>query len=276
MKIPASVGILTYNSAGTLRQALESVRDFEDIILCDGGSTDGTLEIGKSFGARILPQDPSFSRPEGGLNDFAGVRNQCLAAATYDWFLYIDSDETISDGLRENIRAIVARTYQEGEVLVYRIPIGIMMDGRYIKYSSNYPGYQFRFFNKKSGAQYMRPVHERIFFDETQVKVGTLKHPWYIHTTREHWKNYVQENSYYLTLQVQKACASTWGTYFRGTVLSHLRMSLGVVLKASRQYVLHGFRDAIPVQGEVGRALMPLLLIGKTLRCKLSRAQSHA
>jgi len=55
-KIPASVGILTLNSGKTLRRALNSLTDFAEIIVCDGNSTDDTLEIAREYGAKIIRQ----------------------------------------------------------------------------------------------------------------------------------------------------------------------------------------------------------------------------
>ncbi len=265
--IPASVGILTFNSGTTLRRALLSVRDFEDIVVCDGGSTDDTLNIAQEFDARIIVQDAKFKNPDGTLRDYGGVRNQLLDAAQHEWFLYIDSDETISDGLREEIRKAIE---EPSDALVYRVPIGIMMDGRYIKYSSNYPGYQTRFFNKRSGARFIRTVHERIEFSG-DVLVGTFSHPWYVHTTRDYWMHYVRETGGYRPLEVKKACASSWGGYLVNTLLWHLRVSLVVLLKSLKNYILHGFKDTLPLRGELGRAAAPLVLIWKVTRCRFAR-----
>src|SRR6185436_17159414 len=128
----------------------ESVREFDDIVICDGGSTDDTLAIALEFGATIITQDAQFKNANGTLRDYAGVRNQCLDAAKHDWFLYIDSDETISEGLRDEIRTVANEAtpqMQNSEEsprkpLAYKVPIKIVMDGRIIQHSSNYPGYQ--------------------------------------------------------------------------------------------------------------------------------------
>lgn len=265
-RILASVGILTFNSASTLRRALESVYEFDDIVICDGGSTDDTLDIAREFGARIIAQDSQFKNPDGSLKNFGGVRNQCLDAAKYDWFLYIDSDETASAGLVEEIRNVVA---SNDSALVYRVPIGIMMDGRYIKYSSNYPGYQHRFFSKRSGAHFIKPVHERIEFDQKLVQIGTLEHPWYVHSTKEDWNNYLSNSSEYRTDAILRAAQEPFSIYLRYTAWWHLRASLAVVIKSLRNYLFHGFKDSIPLRGEFGRALVPLVLIWRVTACRL-------
>lgn len=266
----SSVGILTFNNESTIRRALESVHEFDDILICDGGSTDATLAIAKEFGAHVIPQDAQFKNPDGTLRDYGGVRNQCLAAAKYDWFLYIDSDESISPELAEDIRHIVAGA---DEALVYRVPIGITMDGRYLKYSSNYPGYQYRFFNRKSGAHFTKPVHERIEFDEKTVQIGTLVHPWYVHTTHDYWDHYLAETAGYRPIEIAQACAGPFSFrgYFVYTVWWHFRASLAILYKAIRNYLLHGFKHSVPVRGEVGRAAAPLLTIWQVTACRLSK-----
>ena len=55
-KIACTVEILTWNSEKTLKACLESVKDFDDIIILDGNSTDKTLEIANNYRARIIKQ----------------------------------------------------------------------------------------------------------------------------------------------------------------------------------------------------------------------------
>ena len=176
MKIPCSVGILTFNSADTLERALESVREFDDIVICDGGSSDGTLEIAVRFGARVIPQDNRYQNNEGRLINYAGVRNQCLDAAVYDWFLYIDSDEIVTPELVEEVRDI---TSSDTPPAVYGIQPRIICDGVLVEYSSNYPGWQTRFFNRKTGARFIKAVHERIDYDHATVLTKHLAGHWY-------------------------------------------------------------------------------------------------
>ncbi|UCE24836.1 MAG: tetratricopeptide repeat protein [Candidatus Zixiibacteriota bacterium] len=65
---------------------LESIRDWVDeIIIVDTGSTDRTVEIAESYGARI------FHQPWEG--NFSKHRNYSLELATCDWIFIIDADE---------------------------------------------------------------------------------------------------------------------------------------------------------------------------------------
>jgi hypothetical protein len=62
--------------------------------------------------------------------------------------------------------------------LIYNISPRILLNGRRIEYSSNYPGWQKRFFNRKTGARFRKAVHERIDYDERAYAVGTLRGHW--------------------------------------------------------------------------------------------------
>ena len=50
--IKATVGILTFNSAKYLNDCLNSVKNFREILVLDGGSTDQTLNIAKNIIAK--------------------------------------------------------------------------------------------------------------------------------------------------------------------------------------------------------------------------------
>ena len=89
MKI--SVILATYNGSATIARALTSVVEqkgnFElEILVCDDYSTDGTVEIAKTFGAVVCLN----SRHTGGPN--AG-KNNGLRRATGDCVAFLDQDD---------------------------------------------------------------------------------------------------------------------------------------------------------------------------------------
>ena len=81
-----------------LPACLRSIVDVVDeIVLVDTGSTDATVSIARSFGARV------HEHPWQG--DFAAARNAALDLARGEWILYIDADERLRPISRERIRA---------------------------------------------------------------------------------------------------------------------------------------------------------------------------
>lgn len=227
--IPASVAILTYNSSKTLARALESVSSFDDLIICDGGSTDDTLEIARRFGTRVIAQDIRFKNPDGTIADFSGVRNQTLAEAKHDWFLFIDSDEYLSPEAVEEIRDIVSRNEAPCAYLLPRITV---VKGTVITCATAYPNYQMRFFNKKAVESFIKPVHERIRLKEgTETK--KLKHPEYVplDIREEEMK---KKQLYYLSLEAKRYEGAGLLAWLKGPALGSAKSSLSYLVRHIR------------------------------------------
>lgn len=257
-KIPASVFILTKNSAGTIGRALESVRDFADIVVCDGGSSDATLEIARAAGARIFRQ-PDDCIERGAIKDFSCVRNECLAHTVYDWVFYIDSDEIASDALIQEIRAVVMNS--SPLFLAYQVPSRICITeepAREIAHSSSYPGYQIRFFNKKTGARFFKPVHERVRFDMERFPVGTFAGPWFYFVKRD-GSDYESDFPLYVGLALERYRGRSFQDRMAGAARACITAGK-IFIKALLQYGLYGFRHSIPPRIEYLRIKYQLLL----------------
>lgn len=81
-----SACMMVKNEAHNIERCLSSIKGLVDeIVVVDTGSTDGTVEIAKKFGARI------YHHPW--QNDFSLHRNQSLNYATCKWVFIIDADE---------------------------------------------------------------------------------------------------------------------------------------------------------------------------------------
>jgi tetratricopeptide (TPR) repeat protein len=94
--------MLNRDGGETIRQCLESVAHLADeFIVVDSGSSDGSPEIARSFGARVI------DRPW--TDDFAAARNEYVRAATGRWILSIDADEVLAGCRREDFAALLER-----------------------------------------------------------------------------------------------------------------------------------------------------------------------
>ena len=87
----ASIITVVYNNRDTVRDAIQSVlgQDHPDLeyIIVDGGSTDGTVEVVKTFGSQI---DTFISEPDRGMYD---AMNKGIAMATGDFIGILNSDD---------------------------------------------------------------------------------------------------------------------------------------------------------------------------------------
>ena len=84
-----SVVMIVKNEAAVLGRCLDSVTEADEIIICDTGSTDGTLEIARRYTEKVFT-DYVWE------DHFAKARNHALAKATGDWVLSIDADEFLT------------------------------------------------------------------------------------------------------------------------------------------------------------------------------------
>ena len=93
-----SVILITKNEEHDLSDCLKSVSWADEIIICDSGSTDKTLEIAKQFTDQVYSTDwPGFG-PQ---------KNRALDKASGDWVLSIDADERVSPELRDEIQKVL-------------------------------------------------------------------------------------------------------------------------------------------------------------------------
>ena len=101
--INASVGILTYNSEKHLINCLNSVIDFKEILIFDGGSTDKTLKIAKKYNCIIKKQPKKLKFKNNKIKDFSSLRELILKSSKYELVLFLDSDEFLNKSILKKI-----------------------------------------------------------------------------------------------------------------------------------------------------------------------------
>jgi Glycosyltransferases involved in cell wall biogenesis len=83
-----SICLIVKNEAELLARCLESCRDIADeTIVVDTGSTDATIKIAESHGARVITSEWK--------NDFSYSRNISLQNASCAWILWLDADDVV-------------------------------------------------------------------------------------------------------------------------------------------------------------------------------------
>ncbi len=107
MLAPVSVIVLTYNEEANIVQCLENVKEWtDDIIIIDSNSKDRTIDIAKSYTNNIYQIDAGH---------WAEIRNWAMQNANikYEWVLFLDADEMISDELKKEINEKIAQNPTE-------------------------------------------------------------------------------------------------------------------------------------------------------------------
>jgi Glycosyltransferases involved in cell wall biogenesis len=143
MKI--SVVINTYNSEIYLRRVLESVKGFDEIVICDMHSTDKTISIAEEYSCKIVYHERyAYVEP---------ARQFAIQSASYEWILVVDSDEIVPEILRHYLYEKIGKK-NPPEALW--IPRKNYFMGHFLH--GDYPDYILRFF-KKEGAFWSSHIH---------------------------------------------------------------------------------------------------------------------
>ena len=144
------------NAEKDLVHSLESLAKYVDeIIIVDTGSTDGTVEVAKKFGAKIFH--------ESWQDDFSTPRNVALNAAKCSWIVAIDSDEFFINNSAQNLRKAIKLAQEKNirGVFIKRIEIDADNDNKNLGAS-----YVLRLYENVQGVRYVGKIHEQVFIDK--------------------------------------------------------------------------------------------------------------
>jgi len=155
-----SVILITKNEEANLKDCLESISFANEIIIVDSQSTDQTINIAKSYGAKLEI-----------TNDWPGFgpqKNRALNLATQDWVLSIDADERVTPELQKEILDVIQSSPSHD---CYAIPRSSWYCGRFMKHSGWYPDYVDRLFKRGTAKFSDHLVHERLLPDGEVVRL---------------------------------------------------------------------------------------------------------
>lgn len=164
-----SLCMIAKNEEKNLGGCLESVKGLVDeIIVVDTGSTDGTAEIARAYGAKVCP----FKW----INDFAAARNESLRHATGDYILWLDADDRIPPEEREKFaRWKEDLSFTEKKAYFFTVESPERGDDFLSKYAL-----QIRAFPRVDGVRFIRRVHESVLeslnalgipLEETDIRI---------------------------------------------------------------------------------------------------------
>ena len=123
--LPVTAIIAVRNEAGNLPRCLDSVRELGEVFVIDSQSTDATVEVARSFGAKVVQ-----FHYQGGWPKKRQWALDSLPLA-YDWILLLDADESLTPALLEEITSAIQDPRYNG----YHIALRIHFLGRELRHS---------------------------------------------------------------------------------------------------------------------------------------------
>jgi glycosyltransferase involved in cell wall biosynthesis len=219
--IPVSVAIVTKNEERNIGDALESVRDFEDIVVVDSFSEDRTAEICRKYTSRVY---------QSAWEGFAKQKQKAIDLAEREWVLLLDADERMTPELKFEI----AEKISDGRFAGFYLPRKNFFLDKWIRHSGWWPDHTLRLFRKEVSRMQQREVHERVIVNGP---VDCLKNPLEHHTYRT-ISEYVAKMESYSSLSVKE-----WDGRKAGALWS---MIVHPPFTFVRMFLLQqGFRDGV-------------------------------
>lgn len=241
-----SLCMIVKNEGDCIGRCLNSVKDVVDeIIIVDTGSTDQTVEICQSIGARV------FSFPWNG--SFADARNYGINQAAGEWILWLDADEEVDAADRHKLRGNI---YSDSQPII---------NIRLINYFGNevnedqvlsiaHP----RIFRNQIGLKFVGNIHEVLNMRELNIgseQLGyvdvKLHHYGYMHNVVEK-KEKVKRNLKFLEQELESSGDKEWVHYHIATEYARINQFKEAFMHAN-----------LSIAGFIKKGLMPPALLYK-------------
>lgn len=222
-RLPVSAVVITLNAASQLEACLSSLSFCADIVVVDSGSTDGTQELARSHGARVIDCP---------WRGFGPQKQFAVEQAAHDWVLCIDADERVS----AELQASLADALRAPGFSAYRFPRCNRFMGRYLRHGEGYPDLSLRLFDRRRARWSDDAVHEKVV---TDAAIGTLRGD-LMHDSAESIESYLHKQNRYTTLAAEAA-------YAQGKRASAAQILLSPLVRFIKFYVFRlGFLDGLP------------------------------
>lgn len=176
-----SVVIITLNEESNLVRCIGSLPKGCEVIVVDSNSTDKTLHVARTLGARVECRE---------FTNYAEQKNYACSLATNDWVLSLDADEVLSPDLRDSILQTLT---PESRFKGYKLNRRLVFQGRTLRFgkSSDTPIRLFR----RTSTKFTGSIHEKLDLKADEISLfpsGYLSH--YSYTNLEDY--FVRFNRY--------------------------------------------------------------------------------
>ncbi len=208
-----SLCIAVYNEEKNIHYPLDSAYDFVDeVIIVDGGSTDKTVEIARSYGKKVkifLQDNPPMFH----LN-----KQKAIEKATGDWILQLDADEALSEDLKKEVLKLLQlqnSKLKSNQHIAYYIPRKNFFLTRFLMKGGQYPDYTIRLYRKGCARFPCKDVHENVEIithnlklktqkpENWKSKIGYLKNP-ILHYADPEFSRYLLRWDRYTTIEAEQ------------------------------------------------------------------------
>ncbi len=153
-----SLCMIVKNEEADLSRCLDSVKGLVDeIIIVDTGSLDLTKEICSLYGAKRY--DYQWE------DNFAMARNYSVSLATGEWILWMDADEVLVHGAKEDLIKVL----KDSESSVFAVKMLHLCETENIQDKNYYISYNHRLFRSRKELTFEGAIHEKLMIDKEVI-----------------------------------------------------------------------------------------------------------
>lgn len=166
--LPLTLAIITKDEVDRLPEAIRSVPFAAEVLVLDSGSTDGTPDLARSMGARVVETD---------WPGHVLQKQRAIQAAEQPWVLSLDADERLSPELAAAIQAALSAG---PEVAGFALRRHNVWEGAPIRFGRFGPRWHLRLVRKERARVVGEDPHDRVEVDGPVAKLGgaLMHHPY--------------------------------------------------------------------------------------------------
>lgn len=245
-----TVVINTYNAERYLSEVLQSVKDFDEVLVCDMESTDTTCKIASEYGCRIV------TFPKGDAVSAEPARTFAIQQARSEWVLVVDADELVTPQLRDYLYAMIQKPDCPAGIAIPRHNRFML---RYTKSLSL--DRQLRFF-RRQGIVWPEEVHTFPHINGKVSKIpASATNVRFVHLADDTISTLIRKTNQYTESEMKKRANRNYGL---------LTLFTRPMWRFMRNYIFKmGFRDGVPGLIHAGMdAFYQFILVAKILEQK--------
>ncbi len=154
-----SAVVITHNEERDVARTLDALAFADEIVVVDSNSTDRTVEVCRSRGARVVSH---------AFRGYGPQKRFAVSLAAHDWVLCVDADEVVTPELARSIRALLSAP-EEPPCAAYRVVFRPVFMGQELVHGARET--HVRLFDRRRAGWDDAPVHESVL---TKGEIGTL------------------------------------------------------------------------------------------------------
>ncbi|MFQ5681336.1 MAG: glycosyltransferase family 2 protein [Candidatus Omnitrophota bacterium] len=160
LSVKLTAVIIVKDEEYKVAKCLEGIKWADEVVVVDDMSSDRTMEICRSYGAKVVRHNSE--------GNFDRQRNIGIDNGSGEWILQLDADEVVGEKLREAIKQAIQ---DPGNYVAFRFRRRNYCLGHFMRYGGCYDPYHIKLFRKDRARYVGKNIHETLKIDGP---IGTL------------------------------------------------------------------------------------------------------